>query len=130
MDLTIYVYLTTRKETLPDLSSCKTESDFYKWKKEVKGVALYGDTFNEISDEIFGEAEKHGVVAGYALIEHPTDKMWEANDEIAGKLKGLFKQRRYPFSWGLSRDENAPEDEYVVSLEILVKHTPPSEATP
>jgi len=121
MDLTIDVYLTTKKDALPDLASYKTESDFYRWKEQVKGVALHSEAFSEISDGIFKEAEKRGVEAGYALIEHPTDKMWEANDEIAGKLKKLFQQRRYSFSWGLSRDENAPPDKYVVSLEVVVK---------
>jgi len=121
MDLAIHVYLTTRKDTLPDFSSYETEAEFYAWRNGVKGVALRSDVFNEITDEIFEEAEKHGVVAGYALVEHPTDEMWEANDEIAKKLNEMFKQRRYPFSWGLSRNENLSPGKFVVSLEIVVK---------
>jgi len=121
MDITIQVYLTTRKDTLPDLSSYKTEADFYAWRSRVKGVALRSDVFKEITDDIFEEAEKHGVVAGYALIEHPPDEMWEANDEIAKRLNDMFKQRRYPFSWGLSRNEKLSPGTFVVSLEIVVK---------
>ena len=121
MDLTIQVFLTTRKDTLPDLSTYKTEAEFYAWRSGVKGVALRTDVFTEITNGIFEEAEKHGVVAGYALIEHPTDEMWEANDEIAKKLNDMFKQRHYTFKWGLSRNEKMPPGRFVVSLEIVVK---------
>ena len=121
MDLTIQVYLTTRKDVLPDLSSFETEAEFYAWRIGVEGVALRSDVFNEITDEIFEEAEKHEVVAGYALVEHPTDEMWEANDEIAKKLNEMFKRRHCPFSWGLSRNEKMSPGMFVVSLEIVVK---------
>ena len=121
MDLTIQVFLTTRKDTLPDLSTYKTEAEFYAWRSGVKGVALRTDVFTEITNGIFEEAEKHGVVAGYALIEHPPDEMWEANDEIAKKLNDMFKQRHYTFKWGLSRNEKMPPGRFVVSLEIVVK---------
>jgi len=120
MDLTIDLYLTTKKDKLPDLDSYREESGFYRWKSLVKLVAFYNERFNEITDKIFNEAGKYRVLEGCAIIEYPHGRIMEADDEIGEKLKELFRRHGHPFEWKLTRDEKVAPDTYLVSLEIVV----------
>ncbi|OYT41215.1 MAG: hypothetical protein B6U86_02860 [Candidatus Altiarchaeales archaeon ex4484_43] len=120
MNLTIDLYLTSKKDALPDLDTYREESEFYRWKSSIKSVAFYNERFNEITDKIFNEAKKYTILEGCAIIEYPYGKVLEADDEIGEKLKELFEYHGYPFNWKLTRDEKAAPDTYLVSLEIVV----------
>ncbi len=120
MDLTIDLYLTTKKDDLPDLDTYKEEGGFYEWKSRIKSVAFYDEEFNEITDEIFNEAEKYRILEASAIIEYPTGRVQEASDEIGRRLKDLFRHHGHHIELKLTRDEKAAPSTYLVSLEIVV----------
>jgi glucose-6-phosphate 1-dehydrogenase len=121
MELNIDVYLTTKKDELPDLRTYTTEDQFYKWKNDVKFVAFHSSCHNQISDELLEEASKYRILEVFALIEYPTGKVLEADEEIGEKFREFFREKHISFNWSLTRDEAAQPDQYTVSLEVIVE---------
>jgi hypothetical protein len=120
MTLNIDVYLTTKLDALPDLKSYTKEEQFYNWKSQVKGVAFQHESYSEVSEDLLTEAGNYPILEAYALIEYPTGKVLEADEEVGEKLRTLFGDRHIKFDWALTRDESAMQDVYNVSLEIIV----------
>jgi len=121
MDLTLDVYLTTKKDTLEELSSFKDDYGFYKWKSRVKTVAFHSDSFKEIDTKILDEASKHEMIEAYAVIEYPHGQFFEADDNVGEKLKELFNTNYVRFQYVLTRDEEAPQNSFKVSLDVICK---------
>lgn len=120
MNLSVSVYYTTRKDSLPDLRSFKDEGGFYKWRNQVKDVAFKSEDFDSISDITLAGAGKNPVVECFVVIEYPPGKMLEADDQLGEKLRDFIQVKRHRFTWKLTRDEQAAPDDYKVSLEVVV----------
>ncbi len=121
MDVTIELYLTTKKDELPDLRTFKHEDEFYKWKNDVRHIAMYSATYNEISDALLEEANNYRILEAHALIEYPPGKVLDADEEIGEKFRQFFRDKHIKFDWSMTRDEKAEESHYTVSLEVIVE---------
>ena len=97
MNTNIDVYLTTKKDELPDLQSYRDETGFYEWKRAVKFVAFHSESFTEIKDGILDEAKKYPIIESFALIEYPPGKVLEADEELGERLREFFKKNHIFF---------------------------------
>jgi len=121
MALDIHLYLTTKKDALPDLDSFKHADEVRSWFSQVKNVALHHNRFTEISDELIAEAEEHHILEAFAIIFYPPGEMLEADDQIGEKLDELFTRHKEKFSWSLTCEKNLEPGKYDVYLELIVE---------
>jgi hypothetical protein len=119
MDVTVDVYLTSRKDSLQDLRKFTNELSFSKWKSEVKNIAFYTESYKELSDKLLTEAEKYPILDAFAVIEYPQGEAFTADDEVCEKIRDVFRKKMVSFQWNLTRDEEAAPGSFKVSLEIV-----------
>ena len=120
MNLNIDIYLTTKKDELPDLKSYTDEEGFYEWKRAVKFVAFKQNTQTEVSERLLEDAREYPIIEAFALIEYPPGKVLEADEDVGERLREFFQKQHIKFNWALTRDEKSA-DTCNVSLELIVE---------
>ncbi len=119
MAMDIHLYLTTRKDSLPDLGTFKHVDEVHSWFKKVDNIAVHHDHFSEINEGLLKEAKTHSIIEAYAVIFYSLGELFDA-DEVGEQLHVLFKKHRVKFSWSVTPNEKLKSKFYDVYLEILV----------
>lgn len=120
MAMDIHLYLTTRKDGMPDLKSHKDVEEVRRWFSKVGNVAVHHSHFSEVRDDIIREASPHPILEGHSVIFYCPGELLDA-DEIGEELKVLFKKHHHPFDWHVAANPNLKPKNYEVLLEIIVK---------
>jgi hypothetical protein len=97
----VHLFLTSRKDPVPDLDSLEDFHQVKKWWEEIKPHALKYNTFDGISVELINELRNVRILECYAIILYPEGRMFEADDLVAEKLLNLLKEHGDELDWML-----------------------------
>lgn len=120
MALDIHLFLTTRKDGLPDLRTHQDVEEVKAWFSKVRNVAVSHNRFNVISDALIKEAEPHPVVGGHSIVFYAPGELHEA-DEVGHELEKVFTKHHKSFDWHLGGNPHLQSGNFEVYVEIIVE---------